>query len=114
MITSVESYVSNGKKKVYTFSIISMLMAVIAGVIPPSSSETHYIIGDILAGATGKNDVRVSAGVEDPLVVCRLWEGLTLTSNLHRLSDLYLNIGMLNGGRAKLNGRSMCRYAKAD
>jgi hypothetical protein len=69
-----------------------------------------------LARATEKNDVRVSAGVGDPLVVCRLWEGSTLTSNLHRFSDLDLNIGMLYGGRAKLNGRSMrCTvpYARA-
>jgi hypothetical protein len=77
----------------------------------------YYIIGDVLARAAERNDIRVSAGVGDPLVVCRLWEGSTLTSNLHRFSDLYLKIGMLDGGRAKLDGRSMCRstpYAKAD
>jgi hypothetical protein len=77
----------------------------------------YYIIGDVWARTTRRNDIRVSAGVRDPLVVCRLWEGSTLTSNLHRFSDLYLKIGMLDGGRAKLDGRSMCRstpYAKAD
>jgi hypothetical protein len=92
-----------------------MLMAVVAGVILVGNTLHHRRY--TLARAAERNDVRVSAGVEDPLVVCRLWEGSTLTSNLHRFSDLYLNIGMLDGGRAKLDGRSMCRstpYAKAD